>query len=120
LRVYIRKRRSATIDGLWTVEFRTNVGDAGFGTIVLENGRVAGGDGGYYYLGSYALDGEKITAEVKIQQYNGVYASRSESPETATLKISGNVQGTRMMVSGQVVENPELEIAIRGIQRESF
>jgi hypothetical protein len=108
------------IEGLWTVEFRTSIGGMGFGTIIFEKGRVAGGDSGYYYIGSYTLDQDKLTGEVTIQRYNPTGVSVFGPLERGDVKVSGTIQGSSMTVSGQLIQNPAIEITIKGAKRESF
>jgi len=60
------------LEALYTVEF----GDvAGFGcrnggVVVLETGRIYGGDSGYYYLGTFQVRESRIEANVKVVKYN--------------------------------------------------
>jgi len=109
------------IEGLWTVEFRTSIGGVGFGTVIFEkDGRVAGGDAGYYYMGSYTLDQDKITGEVRVQRHNPREVSVFGPLEHGDLKISGTIQGSSMTVSGQLTQNPGVEITIKATKQESF
>jgi hypothetical protein len=41
------------MQGLWTIEFGSNVGVYGSGVIVMRDGKIKGGDASYYYDGSY-------------------------------------------------------------------
>ena len=50
--------------GLYKVEFTTQIG-AGVGLVVLDNGRLRGGDVAIAYLGSYTEDGDNFTADVQ-------------------------------------------------------
>ena len=106
--------------GLWTVEFKTNVGGAGTGTIILDKGRVAGGDAGYYYIGKYTLDQDKITAEAKIRKYNPGHVSVFGPLEYGDLKIVGSISGSLMDATGQLDQLPSAKMTIKGIKRESF
>ena len=45
------------IDGLWTAEFGSSTGEFGGGVVVLQNGQILGGDGGYFYVGKFDLAG---------------------------------------------------------------
>ena len=106
--------------GLWTVEFTTSVGGAGTGTIVFENGRVAGGDAGYYYIGNYNIDHDKIAGEVKIQKYNPGSVSVFGALEHGDLKISGSIKGSLLTATGQLSQHPNVKMTIKGTKRESF
>ena len=108
------------IEGLWTVEFRTNIGGMGTGTLIFEKGRVAGGDAGYYYIGNYTLQGDKISGEAKIQKYNPGHVSVFGPLESGDLKLSGIIQGIFLTASGTLAQSPNAVITIKGIKRESF
>lgn len=41
------------------------------GTLVLETGRIFGGDVQFYYLGSYELSGDTVNARVSVRHFNG-------------------------------------------------
>ena len=41
------------MEGLWTIEFGSNVGVYSSGVVVLRGGKIKGGDASYYYDGSY-------------------------------------------------------------------
>jgi hypothetical protein len=45
------------MDGLWTAEFGSSVGMFGSGVVVFHEGKIMGGDNGYFYLGTYELNG---------------------------------------------------------------
>ena len=53
------------IDGLWTVEFISTLNRSGKGVLVLNNGKIFGGDEGYYYSGTYQTNGNKIEGKIK-------------------------------------------------------
>jgi len=36
------------VEGLWTVEFRGSMGNSGTGVVILRDGKIGGGDAGYY------------------------------------------------------------------------
>lgn len=56
------------IEGLWVVQFKGIQGEGG-GAVVLVNGRVLGGDSGYFYSGTYAYDSGRLTARLKITNF---------------------------------------------------
>ena len=51
-------------NGLYAAEFQTPLGK-GYGVVMLLNGVLQGGDSMMYYQGSYTVDGNNFTAEVK-------------------------------------------------------
>ena len=108
------------MEGLWTVEFITNIGGTGSGTVIFENGRIAGGDAGYYYIGTYSIENDRLTGKIKTQRYKDGHTSVFGPLEQGTIKISGKIQGSDITASGSLLSHPDLEITIRGTKRESF
>ncbi len=66
-----------SVEALWVASFgdasdpQMIPGYSNAGVVVLETGRIYGGDFGYYYLGKYQIDGDKIFADVEIVHFNG-------------------------------------------------
>jgi hypothetical protein len=62
-------------EALYTVEFG-NVGSSEFknaGVVVLETGRVFGGDGGYYFVGTYAVDHGQLSASIDVTKHDPAF-----------------------------------------------
>ena len=59
------------VEGLWTVEFQVEGGWTNGGVVVLNAGRLFGGDSQYYYLGTYAITGETLQGELQVRHYHG-------------------------------------------------
>jgi hypothetical protein len=57
------------MNGLWTVEFGSTLGMFGSGAIVLEKGRVLGGDNGYFYVGTYKVVENVFHAEIDVTPF---------------------------------------------------
>lgn len=58
-----------TVEALWTIRFgdvATPGSLANGGIVVLETGRVLGGDSGYAYVGSYSIKDGNISAQIKV------------------------------------------------------
>lgn len=105
------------MEGLWTVEFRTNTGSLGGGVVILQGGRLSGGDAGYYYMGTYSLDDGKFQTVLQIKRYRVGHISVFGPAESLQLTLSGKIDGSSMDVSGQVAG---IQISVRGTKRESF
>jgi hypothetical protein len=52
------------MNGLWTAEFGSSAGIFGGGVAVFRDGQIFGGDSSYYYIGSYALQGNTLAGSV--------------------------------------------------------
>jgi len=81
------------IDGLWTLEFSTPR-LFGAGVVVCEDGRVLGGDAGYYYTGDYQMDGDKIGAKIDVVRF-----------EPNSISVFGNMPRFQLILTGSVTEN---------------
>jgi hypothetical protein len=56
------------LEGLWIVQYVGLQGSGG-GAVVFVNGKVLGGDTGYTYIGTYNVEGDVITARVKVNNF---------------------------------------------------
>jgi hypothetical protein len=109
------------VRGLWTVEFRSSIGLLGFGTVIFDdNGRVYGGDGGYYYKGMYEINGEEISGALKVQKYNPGYNSVFGPIETFNLSASGTAGDSVMVLLASVMELPGTRMSIVCTRREDL
>jgi hypothetical protein len=62
------------LDALWTAEFQVVGGWTNGGVVILEKGRLFGGDGQYYYVGRLSLsphDGTSLSGHLKVVHYHG-------------------------------------------------
>ena len=108
------------LEGLWTAEFRSSSGLLGFGTVIFDSGRVMGGHGGYYYKGTYAIDGEIVTGKLRVQKYNPGYVSVFGPLDTFELQASGSANEALMVLTGFMVERPEMRVSIICTKREEL
>ena len=63
-----------SLDALWTAEFQVVSGWTNGGVVVLEKGRLFGGDGQYYYAGRLSLnpqDKTSLSGHLKVVHYHG-------------------------------------------------
>lgn len=90
---------------LWKVTF-TSGNDAGCGVISFRDGKVFGGDSGYYYIGSYSLkDAVQFIATVKVKRHtNNVISIFGNVPEFV-LKITGNIINAPISFTGNIENN---------------
>ena len=60
-----------SLEALWTVEYQDVSNWVNGGVVVLETGRVFGGDGSFYYVGTFEPTSHGLSAEVRIVHYHG-------------------------------------------------
>lgn len=105
------------LEALWSVEFQSSLGAMGGGIVVLETGRVLGGDVQYTYIGNYKIspDGKTIDADVEVKKYGNVpgIVSVFGPAQLFSLKLSGTPAPNNMTLSGHVAGQPHLKIDIR-------
>ncbi len=86
-------------EGLYKVQFRTQIGD-GAGVFILREGRILGGDSIMYFTGTYSDKDNLFAAEV-----HGV--RHTESPNNFSVfgvdDIHVHLKGTTVGDSGQVI-----------------
>jgi hypothetical protein len=105
------------IEALWSVDFTSNVGDWGAGVAVLETERVLGGDGQYFYVGSYRIREGKAEARIRVTHYAGPPNSVFGQAKQFDLELSGTPARNGFVMTGHVVGNPSLQIGMRLTRR---
>lgn len=105
------------LEALWSVEFVSSLGGFGGGVVVFETGRVFGGDGQYYYLGTYEVEGEIASDEAEITHYSGQPYSIFGPRDKFRVKVSGKVQEPIMELKGYLVDDPRMEFVARLTKR---
>ena len=92
--------------GLYKVLFQTPLG-YGAGVVVLENGRIRGGDFAMYYTGTYSLKNGVFEANVSINPHTSVPSSVSVLGTTkADLKLQGNYSSDSASATGTSPQAP--------------
>ncbi|RVT93416.1 GrlR family regulatory protein [Sphingomonas crocodyli] len=97
-------------DGLYKVTFRVGT-DYGCGVVTLSEGKVAGGDGGFFYVGALNVQGTVITGQVDIRQHTAgaenVFAGLTNFRLTFNGQVgsdtSARLQGATASAMGQTV-----------------
>ncbi len=111
------------IDGLWSIEFQNNSQTFGAGVIVINNGRILGGDSVFMYNGTLKEENAVIHGDLEISKHCSsdisIFGSRSifGSIDHFHLKIVGSSDTQDLMLEGYMVENPQQKINIRAVHR---
>lgn len=106
-----------TLDGFWIVKF-TAAQVYGSGVVVFSNGKIFGGETGFYYLGTYEAEGRIVKARIIVRNFdcatpNGFgIAGDYEMDVSATLQDDRNANGTAV-VSG----HPQYNLGIRLVKK---
>jgi hypothetical protein len=107
------------IEALWSVEFGSNLGILGAGVAVFETGRVLGGDSAFMYVGNYKVVNDIVQSDIHVTKYNNIGSMQSIfGPLTNfNLKVSGKLDRQTIVLTGIVVEQPQLQITIKATRR---
>jgi rRNA processing protein Gar1 len=107
------------IEALWSVEFGSNLGIIGAGVAVFETGRVLGGDSAFMYVGNYKTENGTVHSDIHVTKYNNIGHMQSIfGPLTSFhIKVSGKSDPQLMVLTGVVVEQPQLQITIKATRR---
>lgn len=98
-------------DGLFKVSFQTERG-VGAGVLVLDGGRLRGGDGATYFTGAYQIDGPRFTARVTVRRHSpGPGLRLLFGLETFTLDLAGDIVGDEALMRGTCEDAPEIRFS---------
>lgn len=102
------------IEAMWSVRFVTNQSSAGNGVLVLENGKIFGGDSSFTYIGNFEVKDGIVRAEIKVKKYANVAGIHSISgSDEYILPLSGKLDRNEMTLSGKPSNNPQIDIVVR-------
>jgi hypothetical protein len=108
------------MQGLWTVEFGSTLGQFGSGVVVLQDGRVMGGDSGYFYTGTYTETGHAFRATIAVTPFvDGVQSVFSTLGKNLQLTLVGTLStdGASATAQGELSAAPQMRIGVRFIKR---
>jgi uncharacterized ubiquitin-like protein YukD len=108
------------IDGLWTVEFISTVNRSGKGILVLNNGRLLGGDEGYYYSGTYHVADAKIQGTVDVVRFDPNTLSVFGDIDHFTLSFSGDINDYHLSAAATITDKPEFQIKVVANKKEDM
>ncbi|MGD0215460.1 MAG: GrlR family regulatory protein [Terriglobales bacterium] len=100
------------VDGLWVIEF-TGTQIRGSGVVVLINGKLFGGECGFYYVGNYAADGEIVKARVMVRNFDPTIPSGFGVPDDYEMDVSMMLQGDAMTGTAIVTDHPQYSLGIK-------
>lgn len=100
------------LEGLWIVKFEA-AQVLGSGVAVFSNGRVYGGETGFYYLGTYEADGNIVKARIVVRNFDATILSGFGIPGDYEMDVSAVLQGETMTGTAIVSEHPKYGLGIR-------
>lgn len=100
-------------NGLWTIEFISTMNRFGAGVLlVLNNGKLLGGDNGYYYLGNYEVKDNNIRGKVAITRFNKNVISVFGDVDQFSLTFAGQIKQDLVEAVASFDNTPDLKIRI--------
>ena len=100
------------LDGLWTAQF-TGKEVAGSGVVVFSNGKLFGGETGFYYIGTYESDGKVVKARVMIRNFDPALPSGFGIPGDYEMDVSGVFQDDKITGTAIIANQPQHSLGIR-------
>ncbi|MEL6828779.1 MAG: GrlR family regulatory protein [Pseudomonadota bacterium] len=95
--------------GLYRISLQTGLG-ADTAVVVLNDGRMLGGDSRFAYIGDYTFSGDSFSAQLFIRQIGdapGMATALGLLP--VTLQLKGKISGDHIDATGAAHEYPERE-----------
>lgn len=99
-------------NGLWTIEFISTMNRFGAGVLVLNNGRLLGGDNGYYYLGNYDVKDNNIRGKVAVTRFNKNIISVFGDVDHFSLTFDGQIKPDLIEAVASFGNTPDFKIRI--------
>jgi T3SS negative regulator,GrlR len=107
-------------EALWTIEFEVGQRWTNGGVVVLETGRLYGGDSQYYYVGKYDY-AQPTVAEVRVTHYHGPLATAwGDAAPTFNVVLRGNVSDDRNQIEGTIERQGFPTTRFRMVKKEQL
>ena len=104
--------------GIYYIIFKSYLGIIGDGLVVVDDGKVHGGDSRYLYRGTYQVAGTSIRAEIQVSYYRGTLKSVFGPLSKFDLTLSGNATDEAFTLSGHMPGRSQVALTIEG-QKQS-
>jgi len=105
------------IEALYGIEFASNMNDGGYGVVVLETGRILGGDSSFVFVGNYEVKNNAVIAEVKCTNDRKHLRSIFGDINEFNLHLEGTPSRREFILQGHMVENPSMKINVKLTRR---
>ena len=108
---------SIKLDGIYKLEFASNLNFRGSGLVTLKDGKFKGNDHSYEWAGTYEIKDGELHAEMSVKQFSGgvsIFGLVSDF----NLVVSGPVELPRMTLKGYRKEEPDDKFVVLMTRRE--
>jgi len=100
------------LDGLWIVQF-TGKDILGSGIVVFSNGKLFGGETGFYYIGTYESDGQMVKARAVIRNFDPAIPSGFGIQGDYEMDVSAKLQDDKLTGTAMIPGQPQHSLGIR-------
>ena len=105
------------LEAMYGVEFVSDMDDGGYGVVVLETGRILGGDSSFVFVGNYEVKNEVCTANIKCTNDRNILQSIFGDIAEFNLYLEGKPEHKEFILHGYMEENPDMKIAVKLTRR---
>ncbi|WP_438859950.1 hypothetical protein [Achromobacter spanius] len=99
------------IEAVWALKFGRYGVQEGAGVMVLDAGRIVGGDSSISFVGTYTVQDEKLTAKVHVKRHSRFSVNIFEIDEF-DLVITGVAEAKQLRLLGEVAGQPGAVVQI--------
>ena len=108
-----RQAECRVVDGVYSAHFLSNVDQYGEGIIVVDNGKIHGGDLDHVYIGHYSLVNNGFSATLDVSNHSGNFSSVLGPLAHYRLTLNGKVKKQQdITCRGKVEGRPDLAIQV--------
>lgn len=97
-------------DGLYKVSFAAL--EQGHGVVVIRDETIQGGDGGFYYSGSFVVSDSKVASKIVAAQHSPEAISVFGNISKLTLSFTGTATENTAQLTGFAAEMPNVPLKV--------
>ncbi|MGD9158936.1 MAG: hypothetical protein PVG39_11055 [Desulfobacteraceae bacterium] len=103
-------------DGIYSIIFKSSIGELGGGLVVIDEGKIHGGNVKYIIKGFYNKKGNAIESQIKVEHYQGPLDSVFGEIDEYSLILSGKSEPESFQLTGHMKEKADMKIEVEGIK----
>lgn len=105
------------LEAMYGIEFTSNMNDGGYGVVILETGRILGGDSSFVYVGTYEVNNGVVHADIKCTNDRQFLQSVFGDVKEFNLHLEGKPEHKGFILQGHMIEDPAKKISIKLTRR---
>lgn len=108
------------IDGLWTAQYFGSQGWSDAGALVLEDGRVMGGNNRHVIVGGYQVAEEKVTMKLEVSFFDSPYTVFRVRNDMTPFKVEGKWEDDTFQGKATRIDVTGLDMPFRMVRRSNL